>query len=178
MLECVSDGVSPNAVEKGIHDALDYISQNAYLQQVKFTKLLWPFLQTLSINAVASKPIYQVQYGQLMYEMMNKTAVCILIKHFCSWRKGWIKTRVWAVRTVVVAMLGHLLPHENVYVRKLQIQLAVRVFGSKEALYGVSLWQTRPWPSIARFYHPSVWFAKRQHVHTRGHHESCASFPQ
>jgi COP9 signalosome complex subunit 2 len=78
MLECVGDGVSPNAVEKGIHGMLDRISQNDNLQGSLINQIYEATLAVFSPKTGTSpnERVWfktNIKYGQLMYEM-NETA--------------------------------------------------------------------------------------------------------
>ena len=78
MLECVGDGVSPNAVEKGIHGMLDRISQNDNLQGSLISQIYEATLAVFSPKTGTSpnERVWfktNIKYGQLMYEM-NETA--------------------------------------------------------------------------------------------------------
>ncbi len=78
MLECVGDGVSPNAVEKGIHGMLDRISQNDNLQG-SLTSQIYEATLAIFSPKTGTSPNERlwfktnIKYGQLMYEM-NETA--------------------------------------------------------------------------------------------------------
>ena len=78
MLECVGDGVSPNAVEKGIHGMLDRISQNDNLQGSLIRQIYEATLAVFSpmTGTSPNERVWfktNIKYGQLMYEM-NETA--------------------------------------------------------------------------------------------------------
>jgi COP9 signalosome complex subunit 2 len=89
MLECVGDGVSPNAVEKGIHGMLDRISQNDNLQGSLISQIYEATLAVVSPKTGTS-PNEQVwfktniKYGQLMYEMDETAKLQRILKDFQS----------------------------------------------------------------------------------------------
>jgi COP9 signalosome complex subunit 2 len=77
LLECVRDGVSPNAVEKGIHGMLDRISQNSNLQG-SLTRQIYEATLAVFSPKTGTSPNERlwfktnIKYGQLMYEL-NET---------------------------------------------------------------------------------------------------------
>lgn len=95
LLECVGDGVSPNAVEKGINAMLERISQRSLQadQQMLTSQIYEATLRVFSpkTGSYPNERLWfktNIKYGQLLYEMNETAKLQLILKDLQSTQKN------------------------------------------------------------------------------------------